>query len=104
MDPLLYYTDVSTCEKTIHLGNVLSTTNKYEIVFGRIKKFNCSTNIFLSEFGSLQTVVKNKLFHHNCCALYGSQLWPLWHDSVNKMCIQRRNAFTQGMETVVVVG
>ena len=23
-------TDVSTCEKTIHLGNVLSTTNQYE--------------------------------------------------------------------------
>ena len=23
---------------------------------------------------------------------YGSQLWPLSHDSVNKMCIQWRNA------------
>ena len=57
-----------------------------------IKKFNCSVNRFMSEFGSLQTVVKNKLFHQYCCALYGSQLWPLWHDSVNKMCIQWRNA------------
>ena len=34
-------TDVSTCEKTIHLGNVLSTTDKYEIVFDGIKKINC---------------------------------------------------------------
>ena len=56
-------TDVSTCEKTIHLGNVL----KYEMVFDGIKKFNCSVNRFMSEFGSLQTAVKNKLFHQYCC-------------------------------------
>ena len=37
-------TDVSTCEKTIglHLRNVLSTSDKYEIVFDGIKKVNCS--------------------------------------------------------------
>ena len=32
------------------------------------------------------------MLHKYCCALNGSQLWPLWHDSVNKMCIQWRNA------------
>ena len=85
-------TDVSTCEKTIHLRNVFSTTDKYEMVFDGIKKFNCSVNRFMSEFGSLQTVVKNKLFHQYYCALYESQLWPLRHDSVNKICIQWRNA------------
>ena len=53
--------------------------NKYEMVFDGIKKFNGSVNRFMSEFGSLQTVVKSKLFHQYCCALYGSQLWPLWH-------------------------
>ena len=31
-------TDVSTCEKTVHLGNVQYTTNKYEMVFDGIKK------------------------------------------------------------------
>ena len=62
-------TYISTCEKTIHLGNVLSITNKYEMVFDGIKKFNCSVNIFMSEFGSLQTVVRNKLFHQHYCAL-----------------------------------
>ena len=72
-------TDVSTCEKTIHLGNVLSTTDKYEMVFDGIKKFNCSVNRVMYEFGSLQIVIKNKLFHQYCYALYGSQLWPLWH-------------------------
>ena len=85
-------TDVSTCEKTIHLGNVLCPTDKYEMVFDGIKKLNCHVNRFMSEYGSLQTVVKNKLFHQYCCALYGFQLWPLWHDSVNKMCTQWRNA------------
>ena len=85
-------TDVSTCEKTIHLGNVFSTTDKYEMVFDGIKKFNCSVNRFMSEFGSLQAVVKNKLFHQYYCVLCESQLWPLWHDSVNKICTQWRNA------------
>ena len=85
-------TDVSTCEKTIHLGNVLSTTDKYDIVFDGIKTFNCNVNRFMYQFGSLQTVVKNKLCHQYCCSLYGSQLWPLWHNSVNEMCTRWRNA------------
>ena len=55
-------TDISTCEKTIHLGNVPSTTDKYEMVFGGIKTFNCNVNRFMSEFGSLQTVVKTNCF------------------------------------------
>ena len=54
-------TDVSIYEKTIHLGNVFSRTNKYEMVFDCIKKFNCSVNRFLSEFGSLQTLVKKQI-------------------------------------------
>ena len=41
-------TDVSTCEKTIHLGNILSTTDKYEMVFDGIKKFDCSVIRFMS--------------------------------------------------------
>ena len=72
--------EVSTCEKTIHLGNVLSTTNQYEMVFDGIKKCNCSVNRFM------------KLSHQYCCALYGSQPWSLWHDSVNKMCPKWFNA------------
>ena len=56
-------TDVSTCEKTIHLGNVLSIISKYEMVFSGIKTFNYSVNRLMSEFGSLQTVVKNKLLY-----------------------------------------
>ena len=85
-------TDVSICVKTLHLGNVLSTTDKNEMVFDGVKKFNCSVNILMSVFGSLHTVVKTIFFHRYCCASHGSQLWPLWHDSVNKMCIQWRNA------------
>ena len=59
------------------------------------KLYICSVNRLMSEFGSPQTVVKNKLFHQYCCGLNGSQLWPLWHDSVNKMCIQWRNALSK---------
>ena len=67
------------------MGNVLGIADKYKMVFDGIKKINCSVNRFMSEFRSLQTVVKNKLFHQYCRALYGCQLWPLWHDSVSRM-------------------
>ena len=43
--------DVSTCEYTTHLGNVLSITDKCEMVFDGIKKCNCSVNRYMSEFG-----------------------------------------------------
>ena len=55
-------TDVSTCEQTLHLGNVLSTTDKNEMLFDGIKKSNCSVNRLMSVFGSLQTVVKTYCF------------------------------------------
>ena len=62
----------------------------YVVMFGYIKLM---TKWYIwSEFGSLQTVVKKKSFHQYCCALYGSQQWPLWHDRVNKMCIEWWNA------------
>ena len=49
-------TDVSACEKTIHLGNVLSTTDKYEMVFDGIKTFNCCVNRFTSNCCQKQIV------------------------------------------------
>ena len=66
-------TDISTCGKTIHLPNVLGTTNQYEMKFDGIKKFNRSVNRLMSEFGLIQTVAKTNCFHQYCCALYGSQ-------------------------------
>ena len=63
------YMDVSTCENNIHLGNVLSITYQYEMVFDGINKCNRSITRLISEFGSLETVTKNKSFHQYCCAL-----------------------------------
>ena len=44
------------------LGNVLSTTDKYEMVLNGIKKFNCSVNTCMPRFSSLQTVAKTNCF------------------------------------------
>ena len=55
-------TDVSTCGKTIHLENVLVTTNLYEMVFDGIKKFNRSVNRLIFGLGLLQTVAKTNYF------------------------------------------
>ena len=43
----------------------------------------------------LADVCQNKLFYQYCCALYGSQRWSMWHESVNKMCMQWRNALVK---------
>ena len=69
--------DVPNCETAVYLGTVLSTINNFETVHDCIKKFNSCCNHFMAEFGSLSTIVKNKLFNQYCCAFYGSQLWPL---------------------------
>ena len=48
-------------------------------MFVHVRKLNiCSVNRCMSEFGSLQTIVMNKLFHQYCSALYGSHICPLW--------------------------
>ena len=83
--------DVPNCETAVYLGTVLSTRNNFETVHDCIKKFNSCCNHFMAEFGSLSTIVKNKLFNQYCCAFYGSQLWPLWHNSVNiNICTQSK--------------
>ena len=53
--------DVPNCETAAYLGTVLSTINNFETVHDCIKKFNSCCNHFIAEFGSLSTIVKNKL-------------------------------------------
>ena len=44
-----------------------------------------------SMFGSPERAAST-IYIYTYIHIYGSQLWPLWHDSVNKVCIQWRNA------------
>ena len=80
--------DVPNCETAVYLGTVLSTRNNFGTVHDCIKKLNYCCNHFMAELGSLSTIVNNQY----CCAFYGSQLWPLWHNSVNSICAKWRTA------------
>ena len=70
-------TDVSTCEKTIHLGNVLSTTYKYEMVFDDMKKFTCGVNRFMSGMTVLTRCAYTGVM---LCVRYGS--YHMFHTEI----------------------
>ncbi len=74
---------VPICETAVHLGHTLSTNDHQILVKTGETHFNVSFNMFMSDFGSLQSTVKIKLFGQYCCAFYGAHLWPLWGDSTN---------------------
>ena len=85
-------TDVSKCGKTIHLENVLGTTNQYVRVFDGIKIFNRSVNRFMSEFGLLQRVAKTNCFINiamHCTDLnygrYGVTVHPMVYHFLQNM-------------------
>ena len=83
---------VPVCSTAIYLGNMLSTLCENDIVKEGIKDFNVSFNIFMSKFSTCRVSVKNKLFNQYCCYYYGSQLWPLYNNDFNDICIKWRNA------------
>ena len=84
---------VPRCDKAIHLGNLLHTENMTsELIDHAVKDFNKSFNGFFARFSSCYTATKSKLFHQYCCAMYGSQLWDLTSQTIEKMLTQWRKA------------
>ena len=83
---------VPIVKSAVHLGHLISSDDKYSLINDGIKNFNVSFNRFLSDFSSLHSIVKNKLFQQYCSTMYGSQLWPLWNNNMERICIQWRNA------------
>ena len=69
----------------IHLGNVLHTDNEHDCIDEGIKSFNRSVNMFIFRFKLCSPGIRIKLFQQYCMALYGSQLWPLWHRSIGDL-------------------
>ena len=70
----------------MHLGHLLHT--KYtdnQLTEDAIKGFNKSFYGFMARFGTCNTSTKNRLFHQYCQSMYGSQLWLLTSQNVNKM-------------------
>jgi hypothetical protein len=64
----------NVCEAK-YLGNVISVKDKDSLLKAAEAKFWKSFNIFMADFGKLQTSVKLNLFKIYCCYCYGSVLW-----------------------------
>ena len=83
---------VPVCKSAIHLGNLVSENVHDTIDFG-LRRFNSSFNYFTSSFGKCHTNVKNKLFVQYCTSYYGSQIWPIYRNDINKkICVSWRMA------------
>ena len=83
---------VVLCTKAHYLGILLNTEDKYDAVEDGILNFNISFNRFLSNFNTCCASVKNKLIQQYCCSYYGSQLWPLFNNKFDKICVKWRKA------------
>ena len=85
---------VPTCNEAVYLGIPINTKyeKKFEFVDIGSAKFNRQFNFFNAIYKSCYTTVKQNLFMQHCGSLYGSQLWPLWHNKINIFYAQWRKA------------
>ena len=83
---------VDICTKAEYLGIMLNTENEFNAIEDGITSFNVSFNRFLANFNTCRISIKNKLFHQYCCSYYGSQLWPLWNNYFDNICVKWRKA------------
>ena len=80
---------VDMCDSASHLGHIISSTDKKNIVKSCFWR---SFNMFMSDFGQLSYTVKCKLFNKYCCSFHGSPLWSLKSTVVESMCVDWRKA------------
>ena len=77
---------VERCEKAEYLGHPLQTENTTEALAERgINNLNGSYHSFMSRFKDCNTTTRDKLFHQYCSSMYGSQLWLLNSNDVDKI-------------------
>ena len=80
-------------QSAVHLGHHISTLNcNDELVGAAVASFWRSFNIFMADFGHINSVLKCKLFKQYCCCFYGAPLWMLSSNAVQNICIAWRHA------------
>ena len=74
---------IEVVNKVIHLGHIIhNNIYKYD-VSKCVSDFNRQCNMFLSDFRHAKSHFKNYLFHKYCHAFYGTQIYPLYDNSLN---------------------
>ena len=77
---------VERCEAADHLGHTLHTGNTLNALAEKgLNNLNGSFYSFMSRFKDCSATTMNKLFHQYCSSMYGSQLWLLNSNNVEKI-------------------
>ena len=86
-DPVIYVNNLRVPRKTkvTHLGHDLSD-DIYSFNTDRcVSDFNRQCNIFFADFRNANSYMRNELFQKYCTAFYGSQLYPLYDNSMQSI-------------------
>ena len=77
---------VERCEEADHLGHPLHTTNTLNVLAEKgLNNLNASFYSFMARYKDCHATTRNKLFHQYCSSMYGSQVWFLNSNSVEKI-------------------
>ena len=77
---------VERCEEADHLGYPLHTTNTLNGLAEKgLNNLNDNFYAFMSRFKDCYATTRNKLFHQYCSSMYGSQLWLINSNNVQKI-------------------
>ena len=86
---------VHSSESADHLGHRISVKDKDSMISAGIASFWKAYNIFMSDFGSVYSFLKCKLFQQYCCSFYGANLWLLNSNRCMDICVAWRKALRQ---------
>ena len=76
---------VERCEVVDHLGHPIHTGKTLETLAEiGLNNLNAMFYSFMSRFRDCFPTTRNKLFHQYCSSMYGSQLWLMNSNSVEK--------------------
>ena len=76
---------IDVVNNVIHLGHIIhDNIYKYD-VSKCVSDFNRQCNMFLSDFRYAKSHFKNFLFHKYCSAFYGTQIYPLYDNTLQEV-------------------
>ena len=94
VDKCIFYIgecNIEIVDSWLHLGHTFNCRlDDAEDINSKRNSLISQINALLCYFGSLDSVVKSKLFKAYCSSMYGCELWSLEHEMIQQYCIAWR--------------
>ncbi len=74
-------------DNTLHLGHYVGKTAHVKNISSGVSNLITGTNTMLSRFHHCSSDVKSSLFQSYCTSYYGSVLWPLNTNEINRLYV-----------------